>query len=430
MSGPRAPSLCRGPALCVGARRSLCRGLCVGARRSWCRGPALCVGARRSFPALCVSGLGAPLPRLSLSGPAVCVSGPGAFCGGLCQGPAYSGAVCVRARRCGGARRSFVSGPGAPCVGARRSLSGVGVGPAVLSQDSFFQVPAVCVSGLALSVCLSGPNDQCVGARRSLCRGPALCLSRCDALCVGAGAGTGALCVGPRRSLCPGPGAVSGPGAPCVGARRSLCRGPVLSFESRRRGLLPIPFVTSWQSVCRAPALSVRVCVGARRSFFVSGPGALCRGPALFVSGSARRFLCRGLALCLSGPALFASGPGALYVEARHSSYQAPALSVRVCLEPRVFLYRRSALFSAPLCRGRRSPAVSPCRDPALCVGVCVGARGSPLVSGTGSLSLYRGCVTAAPIRVPPIRPGGPPVPICHPSSPARSLFPGENPKP
>ena len=108
------------------------------------------------------------------------------------------------------------------------------------------------------------------------------------------------------------------------------------------------------------------LCVWAWR--FVSGPGGPL--PALFLSGPCvghRRSVCRG-------PALFVSGTGALYVGARRSFYRAPALSVRVCLEPGLFLYRSSALFSA-LCLGaRRSPAVSLCRGPALCVGVCVGA--------------------------------------------------------
>ena len=113
MSGPSAPSLCRGVALCVGARRSLCRGLalclaralCVRSRRSVCR-PAL-FGARRSVrrPALFVSGSGAScrgpalfrcvwssgrssaLPsalRRSVSGPGACVCrGPGLF--GWCR---------------------------------------------------------------------------------------------------------------------------------------------------------------------------------------------------------------------------------------------------------------------------------------------------------------------------------------------------------
>ena len=122
---------------------------------------------------------------------------------------------------------------------------------------------------------------------------------------------------------------MSGAGALCVGARRSVCRGPAL-------------FVSG-------PALSV----GARRSFFVSGPGALCAG-------------------------------------ARLSFHRAPALSVRVCVEPGLFLYRSSALLSALCVGARHSPPFSLCRDPALCVGVCVRAWRSPVASETGSVTLRR----------------------------------------
>ena len=161
-----------------------------------------------------------------------------------------------------------------------------------------------------------------------------------------------------------------GPGALCVAARRCLCRGTPL---------LP--------------------CIGARRCFFALGPSAVCvrsedslysvtaiwvsgpfvgaRGPlpALFASGHGTGnpfprlyFLdIGGLwvgwgAFCWSvdiqgsvrrGPALFVSGPGALFVGARHvarralcrvttlprrSFNRAPALSVRVYLEPGVFI--------------------------------------------------------------------------------------------
>ena len=68
---------------------------------------------------------------------------------------------------------------------------------------------------------MSGPGALCVGARRSLCQAPALSVS-----------GPGALCVRPRRCLCRGPAlSVSGPGAVCVGARRSLCQAPALSVS-------------------------------------------------------------------------------------------------------------------------------------------------------------------------------------------------------
>ena len=131
---------------------------------------------------------------------------------------------------------------------------------------------------------------------------------------------------------------MSGP-APCALQERSLgpgalCRGPAL-------------FVSLPGTVCRGPALLL--CVGARRS--VSGPGALCDA---------------GPALCLSG---FVSGPGAPCVGARrscvgpsvgarHSFYRAPDLSVRVIVS-----VQSSVHFSA-LCVG--AAAVSLCRDPVL----------------------------------------------------------------
>ena len=208
---------------------------------------------------------------------------------------------------------------------------------------------------------------------------------------------------------------MSGPGAPCIGAR---CRG---SASGPLRSSRKTVFVRSQQSVCRAPALSVAVSVGARQSSsgaVCAGAGALCRVLALFVSGpallasgpaapcvgarcslsrvgvgpggppprlyfpgtlsrpndlcvAARRSLCRGPALCLSGPgalcagarrsvcrcpALFVSGPGALSIDSG-------ALCQGVCGARTFFLYRSSALFSALCVGARRSPAVSLCRD-------------------------------------------------------------------
>ena len=99
--------------------------------------------------------------------------------------------------------------------------------------------------------------------------------------------------------------------------------------------------------------------------------GALCVGP--------QRSLRQGPALSASwGAALSVSGPGA--VGARHS-----------------------------LCRAPRSL----CRGPAL------------FVSGPGAL-----CVRVA-LSVSSLASHGPQLRfVCHPFSPARSLFPGENPKP
>ena len=164
VAGPGAPCvgarrICQAWAVSVSAPGALCRApalfvsgpaLCVGARRSLCRDPALSVGSRRRGPAV--------LSQDSVCQvPAVCVSGPSAFC--------LSG-------------RSFCRGP-ALCVAAQRSLC---------------QGPALCVgalyAGAGQSVCrgpalfVSGPGALCVGAQRSLCRGPAQALA--GALCVGA----------------------------------------------------------------------------------------------------------------------------------------------------------------------------------------------------------------------------------------------------
>ena len=271
------------------------------------------------------------------------------------------GAVCV------GARRS-VSGPGAPssCRGPALLASG----PGALCRGSA-RVPAVCVLGLALSVCLSKPNRVCVEpglflyrSSALLCQGPALSGGLSVSGCVW-GPCDPWWCRRLGRCFCEGPGAL------CVGARRSLrrgpaliasaapCWGPVLSVESVPGFGGPLPrlplsrpvFVPGPSAFCRGlcplaalgPALCGgpgALCVGARRSVW---------GPALFVSGAGA--LCRG-------PALFVSGPGALCVGARRSFYRAPALSVRVCLEPGLFLHQNSALQA--LCVGaRRSPAVS-----------------------------------------------------------------------
>ena len=177
------------------------------------------------------------------------MSGPGAFCRGLCRGPAalFRRCLCRGPALCVRARHSLFQSPALLASGARRSLCWGPVlsvesrrrGAAVLSQDSIFQVPAVCVSGLALFVCLSRPNDLClvvsgrgtlsVAARRSLRRGPA----RTCALSIGLGARrSSALSVsGPgtlRRSLCVGTRrSVSGPvGSLYVGPARQSVSGP------------------------------------------------------------------------------------------------------------------------------------------------------------------------------------------------------------
>ena len=247
-------------------------------------------------------------------------------------------------------------------------------------------------------------------------------------------------------ALCRGPALfVSGPGAlgPAVLSRRSvsacaaLCVGVPVSGQAPRRceRAASHPVLLFQDSHCQVPA--------------VCGPGALCRGPAALVG--ARRS--RG-ALCV-GARRFVSGPGALCVGARHgqrSLCRAPrslcrglalflsALSTRVCLEPGLFLYRSSALFSALCVGARRSPPFSLCRD--LCrrvcrgpgltggVGVCVAVSA---MSGPGALrrpQLPSACHPMAPSvwhcsdRVPPIQQRGPapirvpPIQQRHPSGP------------
>ena len=237
-----------------------------------------------------------------------------------------------------------------------------------------------------------------------------------------------------------------------VELRWSLCRGPALSAS--RRGA----------ALCRAPAVSDRLCVGARRSrcrapalslsrlaLSVSGPAAACVGPALSVWGPAlsasgpnalcrgvlRRSLCRGAALSMSGPGNLCrglcQGPAVL---SQCSLCRALTLSLsgsgRVsCRGPVLLVSGPGALCRAP--GACRCPAL--CR-PALCRAlalsmsgpalpmlsvsgralsgrVCVGARRSP-----GALSVAAGtlCVGTcrsvsggvlrkprAPIRMPPI---------------------------
>ena len=152
-----------------------------------------------------------------------------------------------------GARRSlcraldlFVSGPGAPCVGACCSLCRDPVfsvesrrrGPEALSQDSLCHVPDSSSSVLCIGAqhSGSGPGAFCVGSQAFVCVGsPALCPS--PALL---------LRVGPQRSLCRGAAlCLSGSGAlyhnifrsrivsvsELSAFQRALCRGPALSGD-------------------------------------------------------------------------------------------------------------------------------------------------------------------------------------------------------
>ena len=143
--------------------------------------------------------------------------GPGAFCVGPRRSLSGPGALSV------GAQRSL-PGPGGLCVGAPGALCrGRCRGPAVLSSRSVCwarrspRFGALCVRVLC-ALCRD-PALLCVGAR---CRAPALCLSGPGAFCV--------LCRGPALSvsgcadLCRGPALSCPAPALCVGARRSLCR--------------------------------------------------------------------------------------------------------------------------------------------------------------------------------------------------------------
>ena len=118
-------------------------------------------------------------------------------------------------------------GPGALCVGPRRSLFRA---PALslLGPNALCRGPAISASGpgalswrpsapaLFVGVCggarRSSLHALCVGPQRFLCRGSALSVSGFCVLCVGARRCSVGVCVGARRSL------------------RSLFRGPALSL--------------------------------------------------------------------------------------------------------------------------------------------------------------------------------------------------------
>ena len=163
---------------------------------------------------------------------------------------------------------------------------------------------------------------------------------------------------------------MSGPGALCVGAFcRSLCRGPAVLFRA---------------CLGRGPALCV--------ALFVSGPGALCQGPA------------RGPAL------LVVSGPDALFLGLR------PSLSGCVW-RPDCFCVG-AALFGALCVGARRSPAVNLGRGPtlsggqfmsgpralcwrarALCRGPALGAKCAPSESWGPALFVWPGVLCQGPAR-------------------------------
>ena len=243
------------------------------------------------------------------------------------------------------------------------------------------------------SGCVALGVGPCVGARRSpgaLCVVPRRSVCRAAALSVGKRRSPGALCVGERRS-------VSGPGTLCVGARRSpaLCVGSLSGVLVRGPGVF----------VCRAGrrSLCVRgpplVCVGARRS--------LCRARALSVSGRARRSLCRaGLSRRSPCRALLRASLLRSAADPPNPSSDSRATSRAL---------RGPQLPSPSNVPGPRAPQLgSACHPAQNCV---------PAIRPRPPAPPSR--PSAGPIRVPPIRSAGP---ACHPSSPARSLSPGENP--
>ena len=144
-----------------------------------------------------------------------------------------------------------------------------------------------------------------------------------------------------------------------------------------------------------APVLSVAVWPdGPLPALFVSGPGALCRGPArgpaLFVSGpgAGTGTLCVGPRRFLSGPDALSLGlgrslsgcvwsPDCFCIGARRSS------AVSLCWGPALCVgARRSFFVSRPgaLCVGPGAPSES--RGPALFVSLCVGGPARLLSGG------------------------------------------------
>ena len=193
-------------------------------------------------------------------------------------------------------------------------------------------------------------------------------------------------------------------------AYNSVCVGP--------RALPPLSCVSSR---CRAPASlcaaippsTMKPCeqLGTRIRL-----GALCVGPGAPCVG-AQRTLCRG-------PALPVSGPSALSV----LSVSGPrSLCVALCIGA------RRSLWSGPgaLCVGARllrHLGVHQPRAPPTSLSGVAGPqlRPAPHASGCGPPAPMR----ATPSSDPRASAGPQLRSACHPSSPARSLFPGENPKP
>ena len=312
--------------------------------------------------------------RFLCRGPTLSVWAPRSLCRApaLCQASALSvsgpGALCRAS--------ALLSGPGAPCSGpgslGRGSVWGFGGSGALCVESRRSLCRASALSGSGPNTLSVGPGALCVGARRCSLWACPFALRR-------AGRSTGALRVGPRSSL----------RRLCVGSQRFLCRAPTLSVSG-----------PSAPCLVSGPALSVSgLCWGARlQDVFV---GMFVRD-LLSVSDPAALYV---------GPSALHVGPGALCVRSRHSLCRAPPLpgvllvgrhSLALCVGPStLWLF---ALGSGPAAQIRVF-ILSPIRS----------AGPHPHVP--------------ARIRVPPIRPASPRS-ACLPSSPARSLFPGEIPKP
>ena len=165
-------------------------------------------------------------------------------------------------------RAPLLSGPNALCVPARAlSVSGPGAAPRH-SLSGSLSGP----SGPLLTLFLSGPGG--------LCRAPVE--AQCCALCRGLALfyWGPALC----RGLCR---------RPAVLAERFVHRAQAVSVSVPRRGVCVGAAVLSQRCLCRGPALSASW----GPALSVSGPDALCQGPAtlsLFVLGPSPqlRFAC------------------------------------------------------------------------------------------------------------------------------------------
>ena len=159
----------------------------------------------------------------------------------------------------------------------------------------------------------------------------------------------------------------------------------------------------------------------------------------------------------LSGPALsrrsLVSGPGALDVGPRLPLCRAPALSPSrpgalavLCVGPGALCLARRSLCQAPssrraaVCVGARRSLSHLCRT-LLRRRLCVHQLRAPPTSNPRATHAVLRAPTSDPrVRVPPSGPQAPSSDpsasagpqlrsACHPSSPARSLFIGENPK-